>query len=161
MTEGDHPLPIGDLWRGRFTGDLAQLVADMQGNAEKKLGLEGAHLNRLSFARQPKGIPVGDLKDGQLSILRELIGCYLNRLPEKLADQQKALVEREFNAITFAWAGSDERYQPHYYRIQGERVFIEYDNTQRDANHIHAVWRDLANDFGGDVLARHYADSEH
>jgi Protein of unknown function (DUF3500) len=40
-------------------------------------------------------------------------------------------------------------------------VFIEYDNSQRGANHIHTVWRDLANDFGGDALARHYAQSRH
>ena len=161
MTEGDHPLPIGDLWRGRFDGDLGKLVADMQSNAEKKLGLEDDHLDRLSFTRTPKGIGTADLITGQLSILRELIGCYLDRLPETLADRQRDLVDQEFKKITFAWAGGDERYEPHYYRIQGERLFIEYDNTQRDANHIHAVWRDLANDFGGDVLARHYAENEH
>ena len=40
-------------------------------------------------------------------------------------------------------------------------MFIEYDNSQRGANHVHTVWRDLANDFGGDVLARHYAQSRH
>jgi hypothetical protein len=133
----------------------------MQSQGEKKLGLREEHLDRLSFARTPKGIATAELNAGQIGILRELIGCYLDRLPESLADRQKALVENEFKQITFAWAGSDERHQPHYYRIQGERLFIEYDNTQRDANHIHAVWRDLANDFGGDVLARHYAESDH
>jgi hypothetical protein len=161
ITEGDHPLPIGDLFRGRFDGDLGRLVADMQSQGEKKLGLREEHLDRLSFARTPKGIATAELNASQIGILRELTGCYLDRLPESLADRQKALVENEFKQITFAWAGSDERHQPHYYRIQGERLFIEYDNTQRDANHIHAVWRDLANDFGGDVLARHYAESDH
>ena len=38
---------------------------------------------------------------------------------------------------------------------------IEYDNTQNGADRIRAVWRGLANDFGGDVLARHYAESDH
>ncbi len=161
MTEGDHPLPIGDLWRGRFEGDLGKLVAGMQSGAEQKLGLEGDHLERLSFTRKPKGIGTSDMNTGQLDILRTLIACYLDRLPDTLADRQKAMVENEFEKITFAWAGGNERHQPHYYRIQGERLFIEYDNTQRDANHIHAVWRDLANDFGGDVLARHYAESQH
>jgi hypothetical protein len=32
---------------------------------------------------------------------------------------------------------------------------IEYDNTQDGANHVHAVWRELANDWGEDLLARH------
>jgi hypothetical protein len=46
---------------------------------------------------------------------------------------------------------------PHYYRIQGERLLIEYDCTQDEANHTHSVWRDPEGDFGEDILARHYA----
>ena len=34
-------------------------------------------------------------------------------------------------------------------------MLVEYDNTQRDVNHIHAVWRDPEGDFGEDVLAHH------
>ncbi len=161
VSEGDYPLPIADLWRNRFRNELGKRVATMQSDAEDALGLTGEHLDRLSFTREPKGIVTGDMNHGQIDVLRELIGCYLNRLPEELADAQASLVEKEFNKIRFAWAGGDERYEPHYYRIQGERLFIEYDNTQRGANHIHAVWRDLANDFGGDVLARHYAEDAH
>ena len=115
----------------------------------------------MSFSAEPKGIPVLALDAGQTSILRELFGCYLARLPDQLADQQARLVDHEFDRLTFLWAGGAERGQPHYYRIQGERVFIEYDNSQRGANHVHTVWRDLANDFGGDALARHYAQSRH
>ena len=161
LSEGDYPLPIPDLWRSRFRDELGKRVASMQADAEDALGLTGEHLDRLSFTHEPKGIVTGDLNHGQIDVLRELIGCYLNRLPDALADAQASLVEKEFEKIRFAWAGGDERYEPHYYRIQGERLFIEYDNTQRGANHIHAVWRDLANDFGGDVLARHYADHPH
>ena len=36
------------------------------------------------------------------------------------------------------------------------QFLIEYDNTQGNANHVHSVWRDLENDFGGDALRRHY-----
>jgi Protein of unknown function (DUF3500) len=32
---------------------------------------------------------------------------------------------------------------------------VEYDNTQREANHVHSVWRDPEGDFGADVLTRH------
>lgn len=161
VSAGDYPLPIRDLWRNRFRDELGQRVVAMQSEAEDALGLKDDHLDRLSFTNQPKGIATADLNLGQIDILRELIGSYLNRLPDALADAQASLVEKEFEKIRFAWAGGDERYQPHYYRIQGERLFIEYDNTQRGANHIHAVWRDLANDFAGDVLARHYADDPH
>jgi hypothetical protein len=44
--------------------------------------------------------------------------------------------------------------QPHYYRLQGPRLVIEYDNTRRQANHARSVWRDPAADFGCDTLGR-------
>ena len=81
--------------------------------------------------------------------------------PTSSPTSRRHLVEREFERLCFLWAGGAERHEPHYYRIQGERLFIEYDNSQRGANHIHTVWRDLANDFGGDALARHYAEARH
>ena len=59
--------------------------------------------------------------------------------------------------LTFAWAGPEEPGHGHYYAVRGARLLIEYDNTQNGANHIHAVWRDLDNDWGEDLLARHYA----
>ena len=59
--------------------------------------------------------------------------------------------------LHFAWAGGIERKQPHYYRLQGPRVLIEYDCVQNNANHSHTVWRDPEGDFGRDLLAEHYA----
>ena len=50
------------------------------------------------------------------------------------------------------------RCEYHYYCVAGPTFLLEYDNTQDDANHIHSVWRDLRNDWGEDLLARHYAD---
>ncbi|HLI85803.1 MAG TPA: DUF3500 domain-containing protein [Bryobacteraceae bacterium] len=34
-------------------------------------------------------------------------------------------------------------------------VLIEFDKTQDNGNHIHSVWRDFTNDWGGDLLAAH------
>jgi hypothetical protein len=39
----------------------------------------------------------------------------------------------------FAWAGALEPGQGHYYRVQTAKYLFEYDNTQNNANHIHAV----------------------
>ncbi len=61
--------------------------------------------------------------------------------------------------ISFVWAGGLEPKQPHYYRVQGPEFLLEYDNTQNDANHIHTVWRDFTNDFGDDLLQKHYEQS--
>lgn len=63
--------------------------------------------------------------------------------------------------VYFAWAGSTDAGEPHYYRVQGASILIEYDNTQRHANHAHSVWRDLTSDFGLDALAEHRAHTAH
>lgn len=160
-SEGDRPISLTDVFRGRFTGEIDDVLARMQSDAEAQLGLTDAHVDAVSLRLTPTGIPAHQLNDTQKDNLQELLNAYLTRLPDDLADAQAALVAEEMDALTFAWAGSAERYEPHYYRIQGRRLLIEYDNTQRGANHIHTVWRDLQSDFAGDVLARHYADMPH
>lgn len=86
---------------------------------------------------------------------------YLVRMSDDLAVSRRARIEVPgLSRIAFAWAGSLEVGQPHYYRIQGPS-FLEYDNTQNNANHIHSVWRDLDGDFGRDLLKDHYAAQPH
>ena len=63
--------------------------------------------------------------------------------------------------VHFAWAGPVDPERPHYYRLHGPTVLIEYDNTQNDANHIHSVWHDPRNDFGADLLGAHYRTGPH
>jgi hypothetical protein len=82
--------------------------------------------------------------------------------PEIAQIEMRRIEEKGHDGIHFAWAGGPDPGQPHYYRIHGPTFLIEYDNTQNDANHIHTVWRDLEDDFGGpDVLANHYVTAPH
>jgi len=79
-------------------------------------------------------------------------------LPEALAEIEFAKLNHYgIDTIHFAWAGGIERNERHYYRLHGQHLLAEYDNTQNDANHVHTVWRDPNNDFGADLLAHHYA----
>ena len=64
-----------------------------------------------------------------------------------------------WDKVHFAWAGNTERGAGHYYRVQGPTFLLEYDNTQNDANHVHAVWRDFEGDFGEDILRMHLAET--
>ena len=83
----------------------------------------------------------------------------MQRLPDEIAELERAKLHRDGDErLHVAWAGGTRRGEPHYYRIQGSHVVVEYDNTQRDANHVHSVWRDPADDFGAGALARHYAE---
>jgi len=107
----------------------------------------------------PTGLPHAQMTDEQRALLQHLVRCYFDRAPLEHANAcwQRA-VEAGLERMRFGWAGSDRRGLGHYYCVSGPTFLIEYDNTQDDANHIHSVWRDLRGDWGGDLLATHYAD---
>ncbi len=103
------------------------------------------------------GIRHDGLALGAQANLEALIRHYLDRVHAGAADAAWArIVADGLPEATFAWAGPVEPGRGHYYAIRGPRFLIEYDNTQNGANHIHAVWRDLADDWGEDALAAHY-----
>jgi hypothetical protein len=110
----------------------------------------------------PVGIEAKELDATQKTCLQNLINTYLSSLPEKIAsERENKIVEEEFDEIRFGWAGSIEKGEAHYYRVQGKSFLIEFDNTQNDANHIHTVWRDFNGDFGRDLIKEHYHNSDH
>ncbi len=112
---------------------------------------------RADLREVPRGINGDALEPGQREGLERLIRHYLDRAAGEVADAEwERLMAGGLGAVTFAWAGSDEPGRGHYYAIRGPELLIEYDNTQNGANHIHAVWRDVANDWGEDLLAAHY-----
>ena len=122
----------------------------------ERMGLELAEA--LRYSTEPKGLAATALQDSQREILTALISQYIRRMPDEIAEVEMAkLATARFDQMHFAWAGGFEHGQPHYYRIQGADLLIEYDNTQNNANHIHSVWRDPADDFGASLLAQHYA----
>ena len=137
---------------------LANLPSVRAGTLPSPGGLSPRQRESLRYTRAPKGLAANDMQPAQHEILRALIGEYLHRLPDEIAEIEAAqLAERGLQNVHFAWAGGLERRQGHYYRIQDTRFLIEYDNTQNDANHIHSVWRDPDNDFGAQLIAQHYA----
>jgi len=108
------------------------------------------------------GVPATELTQDQKGQLQSLVKAYVNRLRGELAElDMKKIDKAGWDKVYFAWAGGLEKGDPHYYRVQGPTFLIEYDNTQNDANHIHAVWRDFNNDFGEDLLRQHYAAEPH
>lgn len=103
------------------------------------------------------GLGAGDMSQDERQQLRELVELYVNRFASaSAAEVLKRMDAAGFENLRFAWAGGIEPGQPHYYRVHGPTLLIEYDDTQDDANHIHTVYRDLQHDFGGDVLRAHY-----
>ena len=114
---------------------------------------------RAQLEGKPAGLPISKMSAKQAQMLTDLLDVYASNLPQQMAETRMAQVKAAGREIYFAWAGVAERGGPHYYRIQSPTFLIEYDNTQNDANHIHTVWRDWTNDFGGDLLKQHYESS--
>lgn len=162
LDDGDYVRPLPLLFRGRLPDPFDQMMADAHETAEGRAGLTGVEVDAVRFTRAPKGLAAASFSDDQVEILRALLDAYLDRLPDGLADLEKQkLAGGNVEELRFLWAGGIESGQPHYYRIQSPSLLVEYDNTQRDVNHVHALWRDLANDFGGDPLRDHYRAHAH
>ncbi len=120
--------------------------------------MNAAQVNPLT----PVGLQASHLREQQVALLMRLLEEYAAALPPDLAAARLGkLRQAGLDAIHFGWAGSVERGQPHYYRVQGPTFLVEYDNTQNDANHIHTVWRDFHGDFGRDLLRDHYRNTRH
>ncbi|HUR45644.1 MAG TPA: DUF3500 domain-containing protein [Candidatus Saccharimonadales bacterium] len=116
------------------------------------------HVNPLENA----GIVAGKLDSKQKAVLVKLIRNYVGRYrPDVAAADMKKIEAAGIEKVQFAWAGGLEKGQGHYYRVQGPTFLLEYDNTQNDNNHIHAVWRDFKEDFGEDLLRKHYQETPH
>ncbi len=110
----------------------------------------------ISLARF-EGLAYADMTADQRFLLEQLIRVYLDNMKPRIAQHQwQRMEDAGLDKLHFAWAGSAEPGQAHYYRIHGPTFLVEYDNTQNNANHIHTVWRDPANDFGRDLLREHY-----
>jgi Protein of unknown function (DUF3500) len=120
--------------------------------------------SRKAIISDPKGILYSDLNNEQQKYFMQLLSIYIHRYSRLFAMEMMHDIESAgLNNLRFAWAGDLQPGpgHPHYYRIQGPTLIIEYDNTQNDANHVHTVIRDLKKDFGGDELLEHYHKHKH
>lgn len=106
-------------------------------------------------ALQPRGVMASQLPEQERGQLRHLLGMYLDRLAPDLAGAEwRKIADGD---VAFAWAGGLRAGDGHYYRIQAPGLLVEYDNTQRNANHAHTVLRRPGRDFGAALLTSHLA----
>ena len=147
------------LLRSLDAGQNKKAVIDNNAPSEIITGAD-----RKAMIEKQEGILFSELNNAQQALFMQLLSIYIHRYTRLFAlEMMKEIETAGLNNLRFAWAGSQQSGpgNPHYYRVQGPTIIIEYDNTQNSANHIHTVIRDLKNDFGGDELLEHYKNNRH
>lgn len=132
------------------------IAADSPGDVVSRPG------RRELFGKPPAGIALSALGPDQRTLAVRLVECYARNMRAELAEVELTRMrEAGLERLHVAWAGPIDPGKPHYYRVHGPTLLIEYDNTQNDANHIHSVWHDPAANFGVDPLRSHYEHGHH
>jgi hypothetical protein len=104
----------------------------------------------LAITAMPKGVPGAKLAPDERALMLRLVRGYLGRFPASFGSEwlEKYVGGDGVENLHFGFAGQPDGAGV-YYRLQDDRLLIEYDNTQNQANHAHTVVRDLLGDFGG------------
>ena len=172
---GAHPATVRDGPNMGFrllgaSEDLARQIMTGLGDrqrqaatiANRSFGEIVASPQREQDLGAPRGLLLGEMTGAQRTLVEALMDLFLGTLATDLmAAQKQRVMDQGLATFRFAWAGSLTPGEAHYFRVHGPATLIEHDNTQNGANHIHAVWRDLAADFGRDALADHYRQQKH
>ena len=117
-----------------------------------------------------EGLRYDDLTSPQQSVLRNLIGIYLNRIRPGHAEIRLEEAFDHLSETHFSWIGAYDDHGPFYYRIYSPVMLIEFDhqpgivyaNDAPTRDHIHTVVRTPnGNDYGKDLLRQHYALHDH
>ncbi len=162
LADGDQPIALPLIWRTQLGGEIGAGLQRSQERLTASIGVTPADLEAMSFTSRPKGLAAAGMDASQRQMLDTLLRLYVDRLPDGVADDEAAkFAGAALDDVHLLWAGGLEPRQPHYYRLHSPILLAEYDNSARDANHVHTVWRDPRGDFADDPLARHRAEHDH
>ena len=132
-----------------FSGSARDLVLFQDRPITRHVTQNAAQVSPLD----PVGMLYPAMSGSQQQLVTEIIQAYLGTLPAPIAGPTADRInEAGLDQIRFGWAGSVERRQPQYFRLQGPTFLLEYDNTRNRGTHIHSVWRDFEQDFGYHLL---------
>src|SRR6478752_553372 len=111
------------------------------------------------------GIKGSQLDKKQKAVLLYIIREYVfNMEYEKATEEYDKIFKAGVDNIYFGWIGPYDEYKQHYFVLNGPSFLIEFDNAggpRGRANHIHTIWREKGNEFGEDILKKHYMQEKH
>ena len=111
------------------------------------------------------GLKGSEMYDDQKAVLQYMIREFVfNMEYDKAMIEYNKILKAGIDKVYFGWIGETDEMKPHYYVINGPTFLIEFDNNggpRNGANHIHAIWREKGNEYGEDVLKKHYQQEKH
>jgi hypothetical protein len=137
--------------------DLAfKLVNMLDANQQQQAVLGSRPINLVLGPGQdgrtirPEGLKCVVLNENQRATLLDLIGAWVQILPNDAAASRMAALKAKLDETYFAWYGPTTNGSAAYYRIQGPTLVIEY-APQGSTHHIHTIIRDPTNDYGSEL----------
>lgn len=136
-----------------------QLINSLEGAARDAAIIQARTLTQHVTSNQPRvsplepiGIPYAELDATQQGLVNQIMQTYLDSLPADIEAQYLERAQTNMKGIRFGWAGSLEKKRPQYYRLQGDKFLLEFDNSRNGGTHVHSVWRDFERDFGYHIV---------
>ena len=117
------------------------------------------------------GIRYDELTSPQHDLLLRLVNYHVARMRHGHAELKLEEVKRHLEDTYFCWMGGTENDSTFYYRVQSPVIIVEFDHQRGIAfrerttpykDHIHVIVRTPnGNDYGKDLLRRHYQVGHH
>jgi Protein of unknown function (DUF3500) len=111
-----------------------------------------------------QGIPAASMSPAQKAMLLYIVREFVfNMEYDKAMAEYDKILKAGIDKIYFGWIGELMEKKPHYYVVNGPGFLIEFDNHgfTENANHIHAIWREKGQEYGEDLLKKHYLSEKH
>lgn len=138
-----------DLARMAFGALTPEQRKVAMGTGEWFAGFLTSPGSRRATLGKPAGIAVREASPDAQKQLRLLVEDYVRTITERYADSYLEWFAREeWPTLRFYWKGSAAKGETYYWRLQGSRFLLEHDG-QEGGRHIHSIWRDAREDFGG------------
>lgn len=107
---------------------------------------------RDGFIPPTTGIPVARWSTEQRARLLNLIGEWVDVLPDDARTARLADIAADLDQTYFSWFGSLPATGKIYFRVQGPRLVLEFlteSNVGADEGHFHSMYRDPTREYGG------------
>ena len=147
---------------------IKMLTADQQKKATKVGEVPGDIITAAESGNRlidQWGIKGSELNKKQKEVLLYIIREYVfNMEYVKATEEYEKILKAGIDNIYFGWIGPYEEFKQHYFVLNGPTFLIEFDNAggpRQMANHIHTIWREKGNEYGEDILKKHYKEEKH